>query len=294
MALFRVATDSGCDLTDEVCREKSIYAIPMKYTIDDTTYYDTMNEADAWAFYAKMRDGALPKTSSVNPEDYIAFWDKLFAESDLPVVQLCMGSGISATYQNGVIAYERFSEAHPDAKIYLVDTLGASASYGVLAVVAAQMRDEGKSPEEVADWCRENAIRTNAFYTTGDLHWLYLGGRVSRTGAAIAHALNIWPLMSLDEEGKLYVREKIRGKKQVYARMVQIVKESVEDAEHQTVRVCHADNLPDAQEMAEALKRECSFADATVSYIGSTIGTHTGPGLITLFFLGKPRPPRKG
>jgi DegV family protein with EDD domain len=293
MALFRLATDSGCDLPLELCEKREIAPLLMTYAIGDETFTDTMREDDARAFYEKMRAGALPHTSAVNPEQYLDFWEKLFAESDLPLVHLCMGSGISSTYQNGKLAREMFLESHPDAKLYVVDTLGASASYGMLAVVAADLRDRGKTAEECVSWIEANRTRANAYYTTGDLKWLYLGGRVSKTGMTIARAMNIWPILDLDAQGCLVAREKVRGKKQTIDRMCAIVKSRVEDAAHQTLYVCHADNAAEANDLAARLKKECGFADVSCSFIGSTIGTHTGPGLVTLFFLGKERLPAK-
>jgi len=293
MERFRVCTDSGCDLPYEVCEEYRISPLLMRYAIDNEVFTDTMREADARAFYDKMRAGAFPQTSSVNIEDYLEFWEKRFAENDLPIVHICLGSGISGTYQNGLLAHDLFLQDHPQAKIFVVDSLGASASYGVLAIEAARLRDEGKTAEECAAWLEKNAVRANAFYTTGDLKWLYHGGRVSRTGATVARALNIWPLMALDEVGKLYVREKVRGKKQVFARILEIARETAEDPGSQTVRVCHSDCKEDAEALARELVETCGFADASISCIGSTIGTHTGPGLVTIFFLGKERPPQK-
>lgn len=289
MKLFRLATDSGCDLPFELCEAREIAALLMQYTIDGQTLTDTMRAEDAKAFYEKMRSGAMPQTSSINPEEYLDFWEKLFEQSDLPLVHLCMGSGISGTYQNGVLARETFLERHPDAELYVVDSLGASASYGMLAVMAADLRDEGKTAQECAAWLEQNRRRANAYYTTGDLKWLYYGGRVSRTGMTIARALNIWPVMTLAPDGHLTAKEKIRGKKQTFDRIAELVKERVEEAGRQTIYVCHADNPGEAEEFAARLQRECGFAAVSCSYIGSTIGTHTGPGLITVFFLGKER-----
>lgn len=265
----------------------------MKYTIGDEVFTDTMREEDAKAFYQKMRAGAMPRTSSVNPEEYLAFWETLFAESDLPVVHICLGSGISGTYQNGLFAQEMFLASHPEARLFVVDSLGASASYGLLAVEAARLRDEGKTAEECVDWICANRTRCNAYYTTGDLKWLYYGGRVSRTGMTVAHALNIWPIMDLADDGRLVAREKVRGKKQTFDRIARLVAERVEDAGSQTLYLCHADNPEEAAAFAERLRTECGFAGVMCGYIGSTIGTHTGPGLITLFFLGKERLPAK-
>jgi len=293
MALFRVCTDSGCDLPYEVCMSRGVYPLMMHYTIDGVAYRDTLREADMHVFFQKMRDGAFPQTSAANIEDYLQFWEELFAENDLPLVHVTLGSGISSTYQNGVAARELFLQEHPNAEIHVVDSLGASISYGILTLAAADLRDEGKTAAEAVAWLERNRLCCNVYYTTGEMKWLVYGGRVSRAAATIARAINIWPLMTLDEAGKLYAREKVRGKKQVYARMAEITAATAEAPEFQKLYVCHSDCREDAEQLAAVLQERCGFLEPSVSYIGSLIGSHTGPGLVVFAFFGQERPPQK-
>lgn len=289
MELFRVATDSGCDLPMSACREHGILPLQLNYVIGENTYIDSMEPEDCRIFYEKMRAGEVPHTSQVNPEQYVEFWEKLFAESDLPVVHISLGSGISGTYNNGVLARELFREEHPDAQIFVVDSTLASVGYGMLSLDAARLRDEGKTPEECVAWLDAHKANINTYYTTGDLTYLYRSGRVSRAGLVIAHALNIWPILNLDLEGHLIVQEKARGKKNTIERIHGIIRDLCVDPGEQTLFVCHSDIFDEAKVFGDDIVKEFGFKGVYYTYIGPTIGTHSGPGLMAAFFYGKPR-----
>lgn len=289
MEKFRVATDSGCDLPMSVCRERGIFPLQLSYVIGDTAYTDTMEPEDCHAFYDKMRAGLVPKTSQINPEQYLEFWSSLWESGDAPIVHIALGSGISGTYANGLIARDMFLEEHPDAQIFVVDSTLASVGYGMLALEAARLRDEGKTPEQCVRWLEEHKANVNTYYTTGDLTYLYRSGRVSRAGMTIAHALNIWPILNLDLEGHLIVTEKARGKKNTIARIHRIIDELCIDPQEQTLFICHGDILDEAKAFGDEIKEKFGFKDVFYTYIGCTIGTHSGPGLMAAFFFGKPR-----
>lgn len=286
---FRVATDSGCDLSLDFCKERDIKTIHLKYTIDNEFFTDTMIPKDAHIFYEKMRNGALPHTGALNPSEFCEFWEKLFEESDDPILHICMGSGISSTVQNIMIAQEMFKNDHPNKKVYVIDSKACSGMYGMMAVIASDMRDNGKTIEETIEYIEENKNKINAFYTTNELKWFYLGGRINKLAFTFAKAMNIWPIMTVDENGKLLGLEKIRGKQADYDRLVAITKERVINPEKQTLYFCHSDIPEEADEMAKRLVKECNFKDYKLFYVGPTIGTHTGPGLITFFFIGQER-----
>lgn len=289
MKQFRVTTDSGCDLPMSLCKEKGILPLQLQYTIDETAYTDTMEPEDCRRFYRQMREGKLPRTSQINPEQFLDFWTHLFAVSDLPIVHICMGSGISGTYQNGLLALELLKARKPEAKVLLIDSTLASVGYGMLALKAAALRDEGLSPEDCAKWLDARKIEINTYYTTGDLTYLYRSGRVSRAGMAVAHALNIWPILNLDRGGHLIVQEKARGKRRTVQRIHKIIDELCVDPAGQTLFICHSDIEDEAREFGEELKETFGFRDVYYTYIGCTIGTHAGPGLMAAFFFGKPR-----
>lgn len=289
MKQFRVATDSGCDLPISLCRERGILPLPLQYTIDETPYPDTMEPEDCRTFYQKMRQGQIPHTSQLNPAQFLQFWKQRFAVSDLPIVHICMGSGISGTYQSALTALELLKAELPGAKVFLVDSTLASVGYGMLALEAARLRDEGLSPEDCAAWLEENKSRVNTYYTTGDLTYLYRSGRVSKTGMVIAHALNIWPILKLDKGGHLLVQEKAKGKGRTIKRIRKIIEERCVNPADQTLFICHSDIPEEAKAFGEELKETFGFRDVYYTYIGCTIGTHAGPGLMAAFFFGTPR-----
>ncbi len=290
MVKYCVSTDSGCDLPASLCRDRSIYTYHMKYTIGETTYTDQMNPEDCIAFYNRMRNGDVPRTSQMTPYEFMDFWSGLYKELNLPIVHVAMGSGISGTFSNALIAKDMFLEAHPEAKIFVVDSTLASIGYGMLSIWAADMRDAGETPENCVEWLDSHKIFVNTYYTCDDLKYLYRSGRVSKVGATVGTILNINPILNLDKEGHLIVREKIRGRKKALKRIYDIVEELVVDPSDQKVYICHSDcDSKEVKTFSETLINRIGFQDSYISYISSTIGSHCGPGLIAAFFLGKPR-----
>ncbi|NLN40815.1 MAG: DegV family protein [Clostridiales bacterium] len=290
MVKFCVATDSGCDLPGDFCEDRNIHVYRMKYYIGEQEYTDQMNPEDAIEFYNKMRQGAVPKTSQMTPHEFIEFWSDLYKEFNLPIVHIAMGSAISGTYSNAVIAKDMFIEKHPESKVYVVDSTLASIGYGMLAIWAADMRDAGETPEACVEWLNNKKIHVNTYYTCDDLKYLYRSGRVSRAGATVGTILNINPILNLDKEGHLIVQEKIRGRKRAFRRIYDIVEELVVDPTEQTLYICHSDCKPaDVETFSKTLIERIGFKDSFISYISSTIGSHCGPSLIAAFFVGKPR-----
>lgn len=288
MAKFCISTDSGCDLPISLLNERDIVPLHVDYIIDDTPYEDTMRPEDCKAFYDMMRAGKLPHTSQINVVRFTEFWESLL-DRNLPIVHICMGSGISGTFNNARLAADMFMEEHPETPVYLIDSTLASTGYGMLALKAAEMRDEGRTPEECVAWIEENKANVNTYYTTSDLTYLYRSGRVSKTGMVIAHALNINPVLKLDVGGHLLVTEKVRGQKATEKKIESIIRDLVVEPEKQTLYICHSDILEDAQIFGARLMESIGFKDVYYTYIGTTIGTNCGPGLKAAFFFGKPR-----
>lgn len=288
MEKFIVTTDSGCDLSGEYCESLGIVPLKMCWTAGEENITDTMVPTELKAFYDGMRSGTEPKTSQVTPYQYIEFWTPLL-ERKLPIVHIALGSAISGTYANGVKAAEMMREEHPDCVIHVVDSTLASVGYGMLAINAAKMRDEGFTPEQCVAELERTKASVNTIYTTGDLTYLYRSGRVSRTGMVVAHALNIWPILRLNIEGTLLVTAKERGKKHTLDRINKIIEEAVLEPEKQTLYICHSDIPEEAREFGESLKELFGFKDVFYTYIGTTIGSNCGPGLMAAFFTGKDR-----
>lgn len=288
MGKFIVTTDSGCDLSMQICREKGIIPVEMNYSLNGESKRDTMNQSDLRQFYDGMRNGDVPKTSQVTPHQYAQFWEPLLKEG-LPIIHISLGSGISGTYANGVMAAKMLEEEYPNTDIRIVDSTLASVGYGMLAIMAAEMRDEGKTVSECEEYLNLIKSRINTYYTTGDLTYLYRSGRVSKTGMVIAHALNIWPILNLDLEGHLIVQSKERGKKNTISRIHEEISALCENPGEQTLYICHSDIAEQAHAFGEEIKEKFGFKDVFYTYIGTTIGSNCGPGLMAAFFIGKQR-----
>ena len=184
---FIVTTDSGCDLPRSLLEERGVLPCMMNYTMDGELCTDTMEHGDCHAFYEKMRAGSSPKTSQFNPAQFEDFWRPLL-EQGLPIVHICLCSGVSGTFNNGVMAARALEEEVPGSKIYVLDSTLCSTGYGMLALEAARMRDEGLSAEACMEWLEANKVRVNTWYTTDELLYLRRSGRCSRASAAIGSA----------------------------------------------------------------------------------------------------------
>jgi len=286
---FVVCTDSGCDLDITVLNEHDIIAIPLQYELNGQIISDTMKQEDCHLFYEGMRNGDCPKTSQLNPMQFVDFWTPIVEKYHLPIIHISLGSGVSGTYHNGCMAAEDIAESLPEAEIHMLDSTLCSVGYGMLALKAAEMRDEGKSLEEALAWLEENKSRMNTWYTTDELKYLYRSGRVSKLGAILGEALNICPILNLDLEGHLSVQEKVRGLKKTIKRIYEIVDGIVEDPEDEVAYICHSDVPEQAMKWGEDIKQKYGFKDVKYTYIGPTIGSNCGPGLMAVFFWGKKR-----
>lgn len=286
---FVISTDSGCDLSIELCKEKGIIPLFMNYIDGENAVVDTMQQADIVKFYKRMEDEAkMFKTSAVNIQEAYDFLKSLL-EYNKPIIHISLGSGISGTYNNFVAAKEMLDEKYPGHEIYLIDSTSASLGYGILALEAAKMRDEGKNIIEVKEYLESVKRGINPYFTTNTLTYLARGGRVTKIASIFGNVLSIKPILRLDFDGHLLVHTKGHGKTNTYKKMLEAIKEQVENPENQTLYVSHSNAIESAVEFAEMVKKELGFKDIFYSYIGSIIGSHTGPGLIAVFFYGKNR-----
>ncbi|MBQ7799005.1 MAG: DegV family protein [Oscillospiraceae bacterium] len=285
---YVITADSGCDLSAEFIKSINVLPLHMKYSINEVEYTDTMIPEDLKVFFNRMVEGKMPKTAQINQVDYIAFWEPLLKEGN-DILHIAMSSGISGTYNNGRLAAEELCEKYPERKIVVIDSLMTSTGNGLVVIEAAKMRDEGKSFKEVSEWCENNRRCVHAAFTTDDITYLQRGGRVSKAGLVLSKALHIYPVMHVNGDGELKVFAKARGTVGAWNTIVQYIKDNGIDVENQTVYVSDAANSEGGKKLGEFLMKECGFKDVFYSRIGTIIGAHTGPGLLSIFFLGKAR-----
>lgn len=287
---------SGCstaDLSKEHFAERDIQYICFHFELDGKHYMDDLGESIAFHdFYQAMTNGADTKTSQINVQEFIDYFTP-FLEAGKDVLHLTLSSGISGVYNSAMTAREELMERYPDRKIYVVDSLAASSGFGLLLDKLADLRDEGKSIDEVRDWAEENKLKLHHWFFSTDLTFYVKGGRISKTAGFVGSVLDICPLLNVNNEGKLIPRLKIRTKKKV---IQAIADKMVENAQNGTsysdkCYMSHADCLEDAQAVADLIEKK--FPDlkgkVEINYIGTTIGSHTGPGTVALFFWGGER-----
>ena len=286
--IYQITADSGCDLSLEKCTERGVIPYKMPFTMDGKPMIDGMTEESFRQFYDLMRAGGVARTSQINPGEFTEFWRPL-AEAGKNVLHISLAAAISGSCDNARSAAAMLMEEYPGWTCRVVDSTNASAGFGLVVLRAADNRDKGLDLEANALELESITHKTNSIFTTNDLTYLYRGGRVSKTAAAFGTALNIVPIMHLDYEGHLEVWQKVRGDKQCFKKVLKDIKELVENAGEQTLIVSEADAPEKAREYGAALVAECGFRDVFYTHIGPIIGAHTGPGLISVFFVGKER-----
>lgn len=282
-----IMTDSCADLPAEYYQEHQVECIKMTYIEGDEMHPDNALAAETDAFYQRMRAGARATTSQINMQVFLARFREL-QEQGLPIVYICFSSKLSASYLSACAAAEAALAERPQPQIYVIDSQGASTGLGLLVHHAVLLRDGGASAEEIVAWMKENIYRANHLFTVTDLQYLYRGGRVSAASAFLGNALNIRPLLWVDEFGGLALWSKERGDKRLLAAMAQRFGETCEDYQ-QTIFISHADYPLAAQALKEELENRYGCTDIRLGRLGPVVGAHTGPLAYALFYLGKDR-----
>lgn len=293
MADYILSCCSTADLTKEFFHKREIHYICFHYELDGVQYPDDLGETMPFdKFYQAMADGADTKTSQVNVDEFCNYFEPFLKEGK-DILHLTLSSGISGVYNSACVAQGMMQEKYPDRKIYVVDSLSASSGYGLFMDYLADMRDEGKSIDDLYKWALEYRERLQHWFFTSDLTYLIRGGRVSKAAGVIGGMMNICPLMTVDPEGKLVARQKIRTKKKVIQAIVDRMEEYSENGTNYSGK-CFISNSAceeDAKAVAELVEERFPKLKGKVETftIGTTIGSHTGPGTVALFFWGKER-----
>jgi len=290
MSQFVILTDSCADLTAELVEQLDVQVLPLSYNMDGKIVYNYPDnrEMDPHEFYDLLRAGKMATTSAVNVAQYTEAMEPYLQEGK-DVLILAFSSGLSTTYNSGVIAADDLKEKYPERKIYVVDTLCASMGQGLLVYLAAKERAKGKSIEEVRDWAEANKLSVAHQFTVNDLHFLKRGGRVSATTAVVGTMLAIKPMLHVDDEGHLINIAKARGRAASLKGLVDKMEQDVIDPAQQTVFISHGDCLEDAQAVADMVKERFGVKEVIINYVGPVIGAHSGPGTVALFYIAKER-----
>lgn len=285
--MFAITTDNNSDLPIAYLKEHDVGLMSLSYTVDGQTY-DAHHPMPDAAFYARMREGAMPTTAQVNPEEARRVLERALETHDA-VLHIAFSSGLSGSYQSARIAATELQEQYPNKQIAVVDSLAASLGQGLLVHYAVQMRNEGHSFQETVDWCLENRLHIVHLFTVDDLFHLYRGGRVSKATAIVGSMLNMKPVLHVDDEGKLVAVGKVRGRKRALDDLVRRMTEQIGSYDNQTFFISHGDCLADAEYVRDQVRAKLGIPECLIHFVGPSIGAHSGPGTVALFFLGAQR-----
>lgn len=293
MSSYVLSCCSTADLKKEHFEKRDISYICFHYELDGKEYSDDLGQTMSFeAFYRAMSEGAETKTSQVNAEEFEAYFEPFLKEGK-DILHICLSSGISGVINSAHIAKRVLEERYPERKIYIVDSLLASSGYGLLMDAMADLRDEGKDIDEAYAWVEENKRKLHAWFFSTDLTFYVKGGRVSKTSGFVGGILNICPLLNMDAQGKLIPRFKIRTKKKVIDAIVNQMKEHAEKGLEYSGKcyISHSACYEDAKVVAELIEKQFPNLKEKVDIndVGTTIGSHTGPGTVALFFWGDER-----
>ena len=290
---YVLSCSSTVDLTREQMKERDIHFICFHYQLDGKDLLDDMGASMSMAdFYKAMDNGADTRTSQINMGEYLEYFEG-FLKQGLDILHLSLSSGISGTVNSARQAAELLKKKYPERTVNVVDSLAASSGYGLLMDELADRRDEGMNLEEITRWAEENRLRVNHWFFSTDLKFYIKGGRVSKTSGMVGQLLNICPLLNVDYLGRLIPRDKIRTKRKVIHEIEKRMEALADDRTNYTGKcyISHSACYADARAVADLIEAAFPKLNGKVRIydIGTTIGSHTGPGTVALFFMGDVR-----
>ena len=287
MSEYVITVNSTVDLPKEWLEERHVPVFPLKYTIEDKTYED-MSGLSSKEFFQKLREGKMATTTQINPEQAKESFEPLLKEGK-DILHLGFSSGLSGTYNSMRIAAEELKEEYPDRKLIVIDTLCACLGEGLLLYYALKRKSEGMSIDELAEWVEENKLNICHDVTVDDLNHLHRGGRISKATAVVGTMVKIKPIIHMDNQGKLQVIGKERGRKKSLNKIVDMAVEQARGWENDIIMITHGDCLEDAEYVAGLVREKMGIDNILINNIGTVIGSHTGPGVVAVFCMGSQR-----
>ena len=293
MSEFVLSCCSTADISKEHFEKRNINYICFHYKLNGIDYSDDLGQTIPFEeFYKRMDSGEDTQTSQINVTEYLEYFETFLSEGK-DILHLTLSSGISGSYNSAINAAKIAKERYPERKIYVVDSLAASSGYGLLMDKLADLRDGGMDIDELKNWAEENKLYLHHWFFSSDLKFFIKGGRVSKTAGTVGTILGICPLLNVNFDGHLIARAKIRTKKKVIQEIVKRMEENAEGGLSYSGKcyISQSACIDDAKEVARLIEERFPNLDGKVliNYIGTTIGSHTGPGTVALFFWGKKR-----
>lgn len=287
---FWIVTDIGCDLPlSYIQQQDKLLVLPMPYQLDGVPGMNKPgDENDAQAFYDKLRQGSVSTTSQVNVDAYYEAFKELTQQGE-DVLCLTLSGGISGSVRSAYTALNMLTEENPDARVKVVDTLCASLGQGLMVDYVINQRAQGMDMDACAQWAEDNRQKIIHWFTVDDLNFLFRGGRVSRTSAMMGSMLRIKPVMHVNEEGKLVLKEKVQGRKKALKTLADKAQAFAKPPTGQKVFISHGDCQEEAEYLKGLVVDSMEGAEVFISPVGRLIGSHSGPGTMAIFFMGESR-----
>ena len=287
MQKYIITSDTTCDLPESYTNEHEIEIIPLYYNMEGVVYGDEINLSPS-EFYAHMRRGKMPTTMACNPEAVEKCFRK-YLDKGLDVLHIAFSSALSSSYNTAAVIARDLSEEYKDNKVIVIDSKCASMGEGLYVYKAVCNRDNNMSIDENAAWLEENKSHFCHQFTVDDLHHLHRGGRVSKATAIIGTMINVKPVLHVDDEGQLISLSNVRGRKKALNTLVDNMERECKNYKNDIVFISHGDCLDDAQYVAELIKKQLCIQNFMINYVCPTVGAHSGPGTLALFFMGEKR-----
>ena len=283
---YVLITDSACDILPEKLAEWNVQMVPLAFLFTDTGKEQKDHEEPIKEFYTSMRAGRIAKTSCVNEEAFVSAFTPIL-EKGLDILYLGFSSGLSATSENGRKVADALAKKYPERKIRAIDSLAASAGEGLLLYLGVKNRDAGMTLDENADALENDKLHICHWFTVDDLVYLKRGGRVSAATALLGTALNVKPVLHVDNEGHLIKITQVHGRKKSIRKMAEKLGETI--LPDSPIFISHGDCIEDAEMLKDIIEKEYGKEVQLITYVGSVIGAHSGPGTLALFFRGTER-----
>ena len=284
---FVIVSDSTVDLPKEYLQSKQVPIISLSYIMDGVAY-EEMDGLSHKEFFEKLRAGSLPTTSQINPEQAREALEP-FAKEGKDILYIGFSSGLSGSYNSVRMAAEDLKEEYPDINIIAIDSLCACMGEGLLLYKALELKEHGMSMEEIAKWVEANKLHICHNVTVDDLNHLHRGGRISKTTAVVGSMIKIKPIIHMSDEGKLVVIGKERGRKKSLVSIVDRMEKQMQGYDNDIVMITHGDCIEDAEFVKKQVEERFGIHNVMINGIGSVIGSHTGAGVVAVFFMGDKR-----
>lgn len=291
-SMYKIVTDSCCDLPYEIIKRENIDFIPLEVIMNDEIFFDDFGQTiDTNDFYKKLKEGVVPTTSQINVSRYSDFF-RQYAEKNIPVLYICFSSGMSGSYQSALLAVEIIKKEFPNAEIYIMDSLSASGGQGMVVLDALNNLKANMTFDENILWLEKHKMNYNHWVLVDDLEHLYRGGRLSKSTARIGELLNVKPILVINKEGKLAVHSKVRTKKRAVSSIADKVVDAINtspDSNKQVVIITNSGDLATAELLRDIILDQAIPKEILICDLGATIASHTGYGCVAAFVTGPER-----